>query len=126
MECKAFRCNVDVAFLNRKRNQAYQYNPGLGRQRDESYILECKSSFVNKLSLYTLSPGVTSTFKDVKVCKELCDFPDQDEGLQKLYQGDNKSATLVNPFQIFSMNGADNLYTCFLILNILGLLTYAF
>ena len=48
-------------------------------ERDK--LLECDSSFVNKLSLYTLSPGVTSTFKDVKVCKELCDFPNQEEGL---------------------------------------------
>ena len=82
--------------------------PFYSLMRDD--LLKCDSSFVNKLSLYTLTPGVTSSFKDVKVCKELCQFPTPQEDnnddssstniltVQKLYQGTNKSAYLVDPF----------------------------
>jgi hypothetical protein len=34
--------------------------------------MECQESFVNSLMLYTLTPGSTVAFKDVRLCNEIC------------------------------------------------------
>ena len=39
---------------------------------DRDEMIECDKTFVNALMLYTLTPGVTSTYKDIKLCSELC------------------------------------------------------
>ena len=39
-------------------------------QRDEQ--LMCDESFVNALMLYTLTPNKSSSFKDIRLCEELC------------------------------------------------------
>ena len=48
-------------------------------ERDEQK--SCDKTFINALMLYTLSPGETSTFKEIRLCPDLCpgtqegDFP---------------------------------------------------
>ena len=39
-------------------------------ERDEQK--KCDQKFINALMLYTLSPGETSTFKDIRLCPDLC------------------------------------------------------
>ena len=40
---------------------------------------EEEGNSVNTLSLYTLTPGVTSSFRDVRICKSLCNDPPADK-----------------------------------------------
>ena len=41
--------------------------------RDEHLSAECKlASTVDRLALYTLTPNVTSSFRSLRVCQELC------------------------------------------------------
>ena len=38
-----------------------------------SELIDCKLSFVDTLMLYNLTPGTTSSFKDIRLCSDLCD-----------------------------------------------------
>lgn len=49
--------------------------PFYSLERDKALkVAQCKEegNSVNTLSLYTLTPGVTSSFRDVRICKGLC------------------------------------------------------
>ena len=54
------------------------------------------------LSLYTLTPGVTSTFRDIRVCSKLC--PDNETSTIKLYNGKDSSKLLPDPFMVFEVD----------------------
>ena len=65
----------------------------------------CDQLFVNMLSIYTLTPGVTSSFKSIRVCTELCPYTD-DKKLLKLSESRSSSeedlVALQDPFSVFS------------------------
>ena len=48
---------------------------------DRDIMMECDKRFVNTLALYNLTPGTSSSFKDIRLCTDLCpgtqesDFP---------------------------------------------------
>ena len=56
--------------------------PFYSLERDKALkVAQCKEegNSVNTLSLYTLTPGVTSSFRDLRICKGLCnDFYTED------------------------------------------------
>ena len=68
---------VDV-LLDWNTEQAAFFIDGKFKTRTEFYTLErdaqlsCDVHFVNTLFLYTLTPGVTSSFKDIRLCSNLC------------------------------------------------------
>ena len=39
-------------------------------ERDE--LMECGDRFVNTLVLYNLTPGTSTGFRDIRLCKDLC------------------------------------------------------
>ena len=41
------------------------------KERDEQ--MKCKESFVNMLMLYSLTPGSTSAFRELRLCENLCE-----------------------------------------------------
>ena len=52
-------------------NGEYKTRTGFfSSERDE--MLGCDETFVNALMLYTLTSGMQSSFKDVRLCTELC------------------------------------------------------
>ena len=72
--------------------------------RDEHLKGQCEDSQkVDTLSLYTLTPGVTSSFRQLRVCTQLC--PELPEAL-KLYKGSEPSEALEDPLAIFESNSA--------------------
>ena len=40
--------------------------------KDRDIMLKCDEHFVNTLALYNLTPGTTSSFKDIRLCTDLC------------------------------------------------------
>ena len=68
---------------------------------------KCDKSFANALMLYTLTPGETSAFKDIRMCNELCpgtqlsDYPLQNEVALKPTE-DVSSEVLVDPFIVLT------------------------
>ena len=56
-------------------------------------------SFVNKLSLYTLTPGVTSSFRDIRICDGLCDPLDRGSGKTPATHALDKDQS--DPFSVF-------------------------
>ena len=57
--------------------------------------LDCEKSFVNTLSLYTLTPGVDSSFRELRVCEDLCPGP----ATIKLHE--DLTVNLKDPFSVF-------------------------
>ena len=39
---------------------------------DRDVAKDCDLKFINALMLYTLTPGVESTFKEIRLCTDLC------------------------------------------------------
>lgn len=55
--------------------------PFYSLERDKALkVAQCEDegNSVNTLSLYTLTPGVTSSFRGVRVCEDFCAYPTQD------------------------------------------------
>ena len=76
------------------------------KARDEA--LTCNHNSVNMLSLYTLSPGVVSSFRDLRVCSDLC--PSNEAVYLPLQEKDKEdSPPLEDPFTVFTTQGADYL-----------------
>lgn len=40
--------------------------------RERDLQTQCDQKFINALMLYTLTPGESSTFKDIRMCNEIC------------------------------------------------------
>ena len=61
---------------------------------------ECDNldSFVNTLSLYTLTPGVTSSFRDIRMCDGLCDPLDRGSNTPATHALDKDQS---DPFSVF-------------------------
>jgi len=80
--------------------------PFYSLERDKALkVAQCKEegTTVNTLSLYTLTPGVTSSFRDVRICEGICEFKSEDLELkyvQQLYEKDSEEV-LLNPFTVF-------------------------
>ena len=64
-------------------------------ERDNEKL--CDKTFVNTLMLYSLSPGVESSFKDIRLCSELC--PGTQQSDFPLTKG---SKELEDPFAVLS------------------------
>ena len=61
--------------------------PFYSLERDKALkVAECEEEgdSVNTLSLYTLTYGVTSSFRDLRVCKDLCDSGQEDSPISGL------------------------------------------
>ena len=40
--------------------------------RERDYQTKCDQKFIKALMLYTLTPGESSIFKDIRMCNEIC------------------------------------------------------
>ena len=79
--------------------------------RDEHLKGQCEDSQrVDTLSLYTLSPGVTSTFRQLRVCSQLCPTLEDQESVIRLYKGDEPTEFLEEPLTIFGENRSNFAY----------------
>ena len=74
----------------------------------------CEETFVNMLMLYTLTPGSTAAFRDVRLCEDLCPgTQEMDIPLSYVVMTtDDSSATveeivpLDNPLNVFEVAGS--------------------
>lgn len=60
--------------------------------RDRDIMMECDKRFVNTLALYNLTPGTTSSFKDIRLCTDLC--PGTQESDFPLTEGDEEEVVI--------------------------------
>ena len=77
-------------------------------------------SFVNTLSLYTLTPGVTSSFRDIRICDGLCDPLDRGSGKTPATHALDKDGT--DPFKVFDEENnfsLPNFIGSFMLLNLI-------
>ena len=77
-------------------------------------------SYVNTLSLYTLTPGVTSSFRDIRICDDLCDPLDRGSGKTPATHILNKDGT--DPFSVFKESknlSMPSFIVSFLLLNVI-------
>ena len=79
---------------------------------------------VDTISLYTLTPGATSSFRAIRVCTELCPKSDLDFVLKPMSKEDDDEP-LVDPFIVFSENGSISLTSYCSMLLYLALFAFA-
>lgn len=65
-------------YVNGKHETYADFYHGESVYADKDGYYEPDYSGVDTLMLYTLSPGVTSSFKDIQICDELCPGTDPD------------------------------------------------
>ena len=68
------------------------------KARDEQLL--CADPFVNTLMLYTLSPGTSSAFRDLRLCQDLC--PDTVLSKAPAAAGSTDPEVLSDPFVVLS------------------------
>lgn len=75
--------------------------------RDDYRVDQCDTlgNTVDTVSLYTLTPGVTSSFRALRVCTSICPKSDLDFVLKEL-SGKDTDEPLSDPYVVFTENGA--------------------
>ena len=76
--------------------------------RDSHLKEKCEEGdSVDTISIYSLTPGTTSSFKALRACSEVC-TPEQSAAI-KLYKGDESAETpLDDPFIVFKEHSENN------------------